>query len=285
MDTFPILSIVIPCFNGGTHLEQALLSVLNQKQIERCEVLIADGGSTDESIQIIRKYESRLYWWCSERDNGQSDAFNKAFKRSRGRYVTWLNSDDILLPDSVDAVVSAIEQHNNPAWLTANVVQFDDRDCTIVAAPWGPHWLPDFLQGRGFPLQIFGPTVFLRRDVYLENGDFDESLHYAMDTDYWCRLAMSGIKQCRVNKACWAFRMHESSKTAMFSSKKMTIKQMALREKAQKEALYIRTKTGFSTNRIGKLLLLLLRIIDGSILVAMIRRVMYVGRKLDVVYE
>src|SRR5574344_2606747 len=90
----PALSIVIVNFNYRRYLEAAIRSVLDQ-QVEGVELVIVDGASKDESVEIIKRYADKLGWWVSEPDKGQSDAFNKAFAHCRGKYLTWLNADDI----------------------------------------------------------------------------------------------------------------------------------------------------------------------------------------------
>ena len=91
----PLLSIVIANYNYGRFLEEAIQSVLSQS-CNDYELIIVDGGSTDNSVEIIKKYEDKIAWWVSEKDKGQSDAFNKGFAHAKGKYLTWLNADDIL---------------------------------------------------------------------------------------------------------------------------------------------------------------------------------------------
>ena len=98
----PFFSIVIVNYNYGRFLEAAILSILNQSCVDY-ELIVVDGGSTDNSVDIIRKYKNSISWWCSEKDNGQSHAFNKGFAHANGRFLTWLNADDLLMPGTLAA--------------------------------------------------------------------------------------------------------------------------------------------------------------------------------------
>ena len=118
------ISIIIPSFNQGMFLEETLLSVINQPY-KNVEILVMDGGSTDNSVEIIKKYESFISYWQSKKDNGQSDAINQGFKRATGEYVTWLNSDDVLLPNALTSIVDCINRNPSVNWFLGNVLWLD----------------------------------------------------------------------------------------------------------------------------------------------------------------
>ena len=102
MSVEPLLSVVIANYNYGRFLFDAIESILSQKHSEEIEIIICDGGSSDDSVEVIKRYESYIAWWCSERDDGQSAAFNKGFSHARGKYLTWLNADDMMLPGTFE---------------------------------------------------------------------------------------------------------------------------------------------------------------------------------------
>lgn len=269
----PFFSIVIANYNYGAYLEEAINSVLNQS-CQDFELIIIDGGSTDSSVEIIRKYEQRISWWVSEPDRGQSNAFNKGFQKAKGKFLSWLNADDILLQDTLLKVKQKLESHPNIQWATGNFLRFRDDSKKIIEAKWGPHFLPSYLQTFDSPLVIFGPTTFWSAKVYLDVGEINEDLHYSMDTDYWIRMLKKGYKQIRINHTCWAFRMHETSKTAEYGDHTLNeeIKHRQLEEK-----LYELRQHGYKENKFKRILGYVMRIVDGSMFVAAYRYLFVVG--------
>ena len=274
MSTNPFFSIVIATYNYGRFLADAIESVINQS-CQDYELIVVDGGSNDNTIEVIHKYESFIAWWVSEPDSGQSNAFNKGFAHSKGKYLTWLNADDVYLPGTLESVKNKLVAHPEAEWATGNFLRFRDNDNVIIEAKWGPHFLPFFLQTPDCPLVIFGPTTFWSRKVYQEIGGLDESLHFAMDTDYWHRIVNRGYKQVRVNHCCWAFRMHINSKTAEFDNHFADERTITIK---QKEAQYIIDKTHFKVSLFKKYTGYLMRLLDGSFFVFLYRKLFVVGR-------
>ena len=209
-----LLSIVIANYNYGRFLESAINSILRQDMANHVELIVCDAASTDNSVEIIKKYEKSIAWWCSEKDSGQSEAFNKGFSHATGQFLTWLNADDVLMPGTIKALYKLVGQRNDIHWVTGNLLKFEQHNGRILEAPWGPHWVPKWAQNNGNPLCVCGPTTFWSREAYLKVGPIDESLHYVMDTDYWMRLLNAGYRFTRLNRVCWGFRLHEVSKTA-----------------------------------------------------------------------
>lgn len=227
-----LLTVVIANYNFGRFLADAIESVVQQcgspvaspsggyqlpirnNETTFVELVICDAKSNDDSVAVIKKYEKSLKWWCSERDGGQSEAFNKGFRHGTGRYLTWLNADEECLPKTFEKLLRCVERKCGPAWITGNMLTFDVDSRNITRVTWGPHWQPVFLRRNHACIDVFGPTSFLRRDIYEKIGPFNEAFHYSMDLEYWARLTMAGYVQTRLNHVCWAFGVHNSSKSS-----------------------------------------------------------------------
>lgn len=130
MENYPKISIVTVSFNQGDFLERTILSVLNQNY-PNLEYIIIDGGSTDGSIEVIKKYQDKLAFWISEKDNGMYDALQKGFSRTTGEVMCWLNSDDMLHPGSFKTISKVFAAHEDVEWIQGMPTVFDDGDLTI----------------------------------------------------------------------------------------------------------------------------------------------------------
>lgn len=263
MNKVPFLSIVIANYNYGHVLGTAIESILNQDCTDY-EIIIVDGASTDNSVDIIKKYQDKIAWWVSEPDKGQSDAFNKGFSHAKGEFLTWLNADDILLPGTIKAVKDKIEK-TGAEWATGNFLRFNNQDKKIIEVAWGPHVLPKWLQGPQRTVRSFGPTTFWSRRVYEKVGPIDENLHYTMDSDYWIRMNNHGVCQVRVNHYCWGFRMHQDSKTAYMTSKEEL-------QRLEQERKYSAVKHNYHPSIFWNYVSLLMRLLDGSFLCYLFNR-------------
>jgi len=186
--TTPKVSIITPSYNQGQYLEKTTLSVLNQSY-PNIEYIIIDGGSSDNSVEIIQSCQDQLAYWVSEPDRGQVDAINKGFSASTGDYITWLNSDDILFPDSIQPVAACFEQHPE--------ADFVYGDYALLAPDGSPELIQsciDFdqrvlLYGRSV---ISQPASFMRRSLWERLGPLDERFDFCMDIEYWTRSIMAG---------------------------------------------------------------------------------------------
>ena len=311
----PLLSIVIANYNYGRFLEEAIRSVIVQDMSDKVELIICDAASTDNSVEIIKKYANGLppstsysdwqlmtngqqfttrfstpnsspppfiTWWCSEKDCGQSAAFNKGFSHASGEWLTWLNADDLLLPGTIAAFASISSRHPKAKWVTGNMLSFDSTTRIVLDVNWGPHIQPPLLKRRKAFREVYGPTTFFKKTLYDEIGPVDENLHYAMDSEYWARLTMAGIRQTRLNHICWGFRIHPESKTEGTQSQEVMAKR-------QKEAEYWITKTKYGfRQRLSNpcyLLWILWRIFDGSWIVRMYHKWFVRGMSLDAMYR
>ena len=206
----PILSIVIANYNYGRFLEEAIQSVLVQEVGDWAELIVVDGGSTDNSVESIKKYEDKIAWWVSEKDKGQSDAFNKGFSHARGKFLMWINADDVLTRGALTAVRREIERHPACEWFVGSTVWTDEN--LKVRKCFCAHRFSTLRARWGF-LSAGGPSSFFTKRLLEDAGGFDVSLHYMMDTDLWYRFYRKcGAKYRRTRHNVWAYRQHEASK-------------------------------------------------------------------------
>jgi len=182
-----LVSIVTPSYNQALYLEQTIQSVLEQAY-PRIEYIVVDGASTDNSFEIIKKYNDRLAYWISEKDSGQAEAINKGFARARGEILAWLNSDDYYLPDTVSAVVRCFEENPDVVMAYGDMLAVDGNGQTINLLKYKQLSLEDLLS-----FQIIGqPSVFFRRSALEKAGLLDTSFHFMLDHHLWIRLAQEG---------------------------------------------------------------------------------------------
>ena len=216
---WPKITVVTPSFNQGDFIEETIHSVLGQNY-PNLEYIIIDGGSTDDSVKIIKKYEKQLHYFVSEKDQGQSSAINKGFAHGTGEILTWLNSDDQFAPGALMAMAVAF-QLNPEADLVAGVAEVFKKGKVIerhlTCCPDGPLDFNELLdiESRWTAGQFFyQPEVFFTRKIWEKSGGYvDENLHYSMDYDLWVRFAISGAKLHVIGTQIALFRVHENQKT------------------------------------------------------------------------
>ena len=204
----PLVSIVTPSFNQARYLEATIQSVLSQNY-PRLEYIIVDGGSTDGSVEIIKRYESKLAWWVSEKDRGQTDAINKGFAHAKGNFLAWINSDDTYEPNAISSAVKFLQQHPEVGLVygDANYINEDGR---IIGR--FPAAQTDLIRLRRGYVHIPQQAAFFRADLWRAVEPLDPSFYFAMDYDLWVRLAARS--QVKYIPQTWAnFRLHTSGKT------------------------------------------------------------------------
>ena len=208
-DPSPILvSIVTPSFNQARFLEETIQSVLSQNY-PHIEYMVVDGGSTDHSAEIIRRYEDSLAWWVSEPDQGQTDAINKGFLRAHGDILAWINSDDTYYPEAVSEAVEYLASHPEVGMVYGDAALVDETGKILGHFPARQTSYRKLRRGY---VHIPQQAAFFRGDLWHQVGPLDPSFYFAMDYDLWVRLAK--ISSLKYQPRMWAnFRLHEQGKS------------------------------------------------------------------------
>ena len=233
----PLLSIVIANYNYGRFLEDAIQSVISQRVGDKVELIICDAASTDNSVEIIKKYANGLppnisyydwvennpsstindqqqtiniTWWCSEPDGGQSAAFNKGFSHAKGQFLTWLNADDVILPGTLKKLEVAISQNNDCEWFVGGVLWLDPEMRVVNCGRGRSFSNIRYKEGN---VSVWGPSSFFTKRLLDSVGGVDERFHFTMDSDLWLRFA------CKANARylpfcdyAWGLRLHPDAK-------------------------------------------------------------------------
>lgn len=273
----PVFSIIIANYNYGRFLEEAIMSVIAQKMGDAVELIICDAASADNSVEVIKKYAyglppktlrskwngsndepqspdaNLIAWWCSEKDGGQSAAFNKGFSHARGRFLTWLNADDVLLPGSLTALLNAIDKNPHCTWWIGSSVWCDSKlrvkhyFCSHRFSKW---------RARNLFLMVGGPSSFFTKEMLLEAGGMDEGLHFLMDIDLWHRFYRQGRTYKRIRNPIFAYRIHADSKMSG-ADVSMDDGAQSRRKHAAEEGMLIRKRYALTSSWVKRVLILL----------------------------
>jgi|GEM_PF-1175237 len=277
------ISIVLPSYNQDKYIERTILSVIDQNY-PNTELIIIDGQSTDESYNIACKYKEYFTTMISEKDNGQSSAINKGFRLATGDFITWLNTDDLLLPGSLHQVNMYAKKYPNATWFAGNFAWID-KDDAILRLRKGEPWNGYFAR-QGF-FSVYGPSTFLKKELLEKHGYLREDFHYMMDTELWARLIFGGESFVRLKNYCWALRLHEEAKMSghNFSNSQYSDIHHPSWVQKRKEEEFIDTQY-FSLNRkkYNKPLFLLYKLISANISDRLLSNLRYKMKHINTLY-
>ncbi|WFN37127.1 glycosyltransferase [Methanomicrobium antiquum] len=206
---WPKISIITPSYNQGSFLEETMRSVLLQNY-PNLEYIILDGGSTDNSVEIIQKYDEYIDFWVSEPDNGQADAIYRGIEMATGDIVAYINSDDIYYPGAFFKVAKEFIKNPDSGWLTGRTVFVDEYSN------------PKSDQPRYLPINMFNmvylgnfvmqPSTFWKKELFLSVGGFDKNLRFSFDYELFLKF-LKFEKPLWINQNLAGFRYHSLSKT------------------------------------------------------------------------
>lgn len=211
---WPKISVVTPSYNQGQYLEQTICSILMQGY-PNLEYIIIDGGSNDNSVDIIKKYEDKITYWVSEKDQGQGDAINKGFQRATGDIFAWLNSDDLYMPCTLQRIATHFSDQNAPKLVYGGCILFFEGE-----AKGGAKLPPPFDAKRLTHFDfIEQPSTFWSRSLWETVGPLDLTYNYALDWDWFLRAS----KFCDfepINDYLSLYRYHSAHKSSTGGKKR-----------------------------------------------------------------
>ncbi len=204
----PKISVIIPSFNQGQFIEETLISLINQNY-DSLEIIIIDGGSKDQTPDIIKKYNKHITYWISEKDTGQSEAINKGFHKATGNIITWLNSDDYYEPGTLQKVANEFIADNQLSILHGKSILFGKEvKQKIIGLDY------DIALCEYFPYMRFPqPSSFFQKEALVNVLPVNNALHYAMDFELIVKMLLTGSKIKRTGETLSSYRMHASSKS------------------------------------------------------------------------
>jgi glycosyltransferase involved in cell wall biosynthesis len=223
MNKQPKISIITPSYNQGRFLEQTIKSVLDQNY-PNLEYIIMDGGSTDNSVDIIEKYDGQITYWESKPDKGQADAIYRGFEHASGDIISWINSDDYYLDGALKTVGDYFSKQPFIEWIAGNAIIIDETNHELLKCYTTPITFDRLYYKDALFVQ---PSVFYTRKAFFESGGFDRDLQFCMDYDLFLNLSLRS-NPLQISDFLSAFRYHANAKTS------------TIPDVAQKESDYIR---------------------------------------------
>lgn len=213
------ISIITPSFNQVAFIERTILSVLSQNYPD-LEYIVMDGGSTDGTVEILKKYADKIIW-RSEKDNGQSDAINKGLRMATGEIAAYLNSDDTYAPGTFEKVAKFFEDNPDKFWVYGKCKIIDERDQEIrkPITAYKNLLLKKYSYSKLLSENFISqPAVFWKAQIHAQHGFFDETEHYCMDYEFWLRIGQkhpAGV----INDNLANFRYYATSKSGGVNKK------------------------------------------------------------------
>jgi glycosyltransferase involved in cell wall biosynthesis len=205
----PLFSIITPSYNQAKFLRRTIESVLMQ-DVPNVEYIIMDGGSTDGSQAIIKEYQDQIAYWESTPDKGQTDAINKGFNRAQGKYLAWINSDDVYHPGAFEEAAKFLDMNPDVGLVYSDCTFIDAADREIGQFPAAQ---TDYRRLRRGYVHIPQQASFFRADLWRKVGPLDPSFYFAMDYDLWVRLAKDATLKYLPGRTWASFRLHGDAKT------------------------------------------------------------------------
>jgi len=209
----PLISLILPSFNQASYLVQCIQSIINQN-FDDVEIIVMDGGSTDCSKEIIERYCKHFVYWQSKSDGGQANAIHEGILLAKSDWITWLNSDDILLPNALATISRAINKNKGIEVFYGHhyVLNSNDEIVDRYKHPFYCRWVA----WHGMPYFAQPGTVF-SRELYFRVGGCDRALKYAFDTELWYRFMKEGAPFQLIPSFISGFRIHPESKGSIYS--------------------------------------------------------------------
>ncbi len=245
----PKISIITPSYNQGKFLEQTIRSIIDQNY-PNLEFIIIDGGSTDNTIEIIKRYEKNISYWVSEPDHGQTNGINKGFRIATGDLVAWMNSDDIYYDNTFKTIASCyLETKGRYDVYFGNKKNISENGQVLHEFFYSPFFKYTLFYDD---MNISNQSAFWKKTVFEKIGFLDEGLGFIMDYEFFVRMARNSMKFYYVDEFLGALRHHPEAKTSL----------EAWQKRKQKEIQNINEKYGIKKKLVFKLISKLYRIFN-----------------------